>query len=199
MPDVICPVCSVQFHRAPSEATKRVTCSRKCAAVHFRNKGQLVPCARCGAEFYRRAFQVKKGFGTCCSRACHFAMRSKLVRTNCRQCAKPFDVAHYEINVMGRGKFCSRSCKNTFRRKFRKRGERNMFTEWQKREWKDDACNKCGATEKLELDHIVPRFSGGTTERSNAQTLCRLCNKKKFWTDDYGLYLSMLEARAKVS
>lgn len=199
MPSVICPVCSSEFHRAPSEVAKRKTCSRKCAAVLFRNKGETIPCKRCGKPFYRRASQARQGFGTCCSRECHHALRVKTVERSCLQCSGHFTAPHYEVNVLGRGKFCSRSCKDLFRRKFRKRGERNMFTNWQKREWKADQCAKCNSTERLELDHIVPRFAGGTTERTNAQTLCRTCNRKKFWTEDYGTYLSMLEARCKSS
>lgn len=195
MPIVICPVCAKEFHRYPSEATKRVTCSRACAAVLFRNKGSEVPCKRCGTMFYRMASRAQKGHGTCCSRECHHALRVKTVDRTCLQCAKQFTAPHYEVNVLGHGKFCTRRCKDVFRRKFRKRGERNMFTQWQKREWKDHQCAKCGATELLELDHIVPRFAGGTTERTNAQTLCRTCNRRKFWAEDYGMYLSMLEAR----
>lgn len=41
----------------------------------------------------------------------------------------------------------------------------------------------CGATDNLELDHIVPIFAGGTNADSNAQTLCRKCNSNKRTTD----------------
>jgi 5-methylcytosine-specific restriction endonuclease McrA len=103
----------------------------------------------------------------------------------------------WSVNL-GLAKFCSRACANLFRRKLRKRGERNMFTNWQKQEWKGDKCEKCGSTHNLELDHKKPRFAGGTTERSNAQTLCRTCNRKKFWNEDYSLYLAYLKQRAEV-
>jgi hypothetical protein len=192
-----CPVCGVEFNRFPSEAKKRITCSRTCAARMFRDKGEVAQCAHCGGDFYRNRFKVSKGHGTTCSRACHFALRRKRVTATCIQCDSPFEVPHYQINVMGGGKFCTRRCTDIFKRKLRKRGEQNMFTNWQKREWKDEQCAKCGATEKLELDHIVPRFAGGTTERTNAQTLCRTCNRKKFWTDDYPLYLTYLRLRAE--
>jgi hypothetical protein len=71
-----------------------------------------------------------------------------------------------------------------------------MFTEWQKREWKAKACVKCGATQRLELDHIVPRFAGGTATPDNAQTLCGKCNREKFWGADFALYLELLKQRA---
>lgn len=44
---------------------------------------------------------------------------------------------------------------------------------------KSGACALCGATEKLEIDHIVPVKKGGRTERSNLQPLCQSCNRKK--------------------
>ena len=40
-------------------------------------------------------------------------------------------------------------------------------------------CLKCGSTEDLQLDHIIPFSEGGTTEEENLQTLCKLCNLKK--------------------
>lgn len=124
-------------------------------------------------------------------------MRRKRVACTCANCGKGFESPHYQVNVMGGGKFCSKQCFAIFRRKLRKRGEQEMFTAWQKREWKDDKCSRCGATEKLELDHIVPRFAGGKATRENAQTLCRLCNRLKFWTDDFPLWESLLKLRAE--
>ena len=40
-------------------------------------------------------------------------------------------------------------------------------------------CVRCGATEALTLDHIIPRVYGGTNERSNLQILCLPCNNLK--------------------
>jgi hypothetical protein len=40
-------------------------------------------------------------------------------------------------------------------------------------------CLACGATERLSLDHIVPRVKGGDNDFSNLQTLCIPCNSKK--------------------
>ena len=40
-------------------------------------------------------------------------------------------------------------------------------------------CVKCGSTERLEIDHIVPRSRGGGNEESNLQTLCHGCNLAK--------------------
>lgn len=40
-------------------------------------------------------------------------------------------------------------------------------------------CLKCGSTEDLEIDHIVPIFKYGKTEYDNLQTLCHKCNEEK--------------------
>jgi len=40
-------------------------------------------------------------------------------------------------------------------------------------------CQKCGAEENLEMDHIVPLSMGGAHSPENLQVLCRSCNAKK--------------------
>lgn len=194
---VTCPVCSKQFYRFPSEAEKRRTCSRACAARMFRDKGMTIQCANCGSDFYRTASKEKLGYGTTCSRACHFTLRRKQVACNCIQCGAGFEAPLHRTLIPNGAKFCGHKCRLIFRRKLRKRGEQEMFTNWQKREWKDGNCVRCNATETLELDHIIPRFAGGKAEKDNAQTLCRTCNRKKFWTDDFPLYAAYLKQRAK--
>ena len=87
-------------------------------------------------------------------------------------------------------------CADRFKRKLRKRGEQEMFTEWQKRKWKDASCRRCGSATRLELDHIVSRFAGGKATRENAQTLCGKGNNRKFWEDEYPLYVELLTRRA---
>lgn len=56
------------------------------------------------------------------------------------------------------------------------RRHRKHFSPVQRREWTGTQCAYCGTSEKLELDHIVPIFDGGTNLKSNSQTLCRHCN-----------------------
>jgi 5-methylcytosine-specific restriction endonuclease McrA len=47
-------------------------------------------------------------------------------------------------------------------------------------------CMKCGSTEKLTLDHVIPLARGGKHHISNAQVLCMPCNGKKGTkTEDY--------------
>lgn len=40
-------------------------------------------------------------------------------------------------------------------------------------------CVYCGATERLEVDHVIPIARGGTNEMENLQALCRACNRTK--------------------
>jgi hypothetical protein len=42
-----------------------------------------------------------------------------------------------------------------------------------------EQCAKCGATEKIELDHIVPVVKGGENNIKNMQPLCKSCNSSK--------------------
>jgi 5-methylcytosine-specific restriction endonuclease McrA len=41
------------------------------------------------------------------------------------------------------------------------------------------ACLACGATEQLQVDHVVPVGLGGSHDISNLQTLCGRCNRRK--------------------
>jgi 5-methylcytosine-specific restriction protein A len=40
-------------------------------------------------------------------------------------------------------------------------------------------CSRCGSTDDLTADHIVPLSAGGESVIENMQTLCRSCNSRK--------------------
>ncbi|MCP5006227.1 MAG: HNH endonuclease [Planctomycetes bacterium] len=41
-------------------------------------------------------------------------------------------------------------------------------------------CVRCGSTEQLSIDHIIPLVKGGSyTDIRNMQTMCTTCNKGK--------------------
>lgn len=43
----------------------------------------------------------------------------------------------------------------------------------------EHACAQCGATDELQIDHIIPVSKGGPTDEDNLQVLCGDCNRKK--------------------
>ncbi len=48
-----------------------------------------------------------------------------------------------------------------------------------RRHHKKDKCVRCGATEDLECDHIIPVNAGGAHSSENLQTLCSTCHAEK--------------------
>lgn len=142
-----CPICGKSFY-LPLSKQSHVTCSRTCAARHFRDKGEDVTCKQCGIHFWRTLYAAKLGFGNYCSHRCWGETRKT-----------PLGIAN------------------------------NAWKPWQRREWKDTKCARCDATEDLELDHILARSLGGLSTRENTQTLCKLCNLRKFQCEDLPAYL----------
>lgn len=54
---------------------------------------------------------------------------------------------------------------------------------------KKETCERCGGTDKLAVDHILPLAKGGTDCIPNKQTLCVHCNSKKKDTIDCDIKL----------
>lgn len=75
------------------------------------------------------------------------------------------------------------------------RRHRKHFSALQRREWTAEKCLWCGSTERLNLDHIIPIFDGGTNDRCNAQTLCHPCNLWKSNFVDKPRYLAGLGSK----
>lgn len=185
-----CEVCGCQFYRPPSFAAKWPcrTCSRKCAAV-LRNKSVDRTCRACGKAFRPLRSWVKKGFGIYCSKACNGAgyAEERRVGVTCRWCKSSYTVPKHHIGTRKKH-FCNQRCRLAWQRRYGTRKGVNAFTTEQKLDWIGDNCIRCGTTEQLELDHIIPRFAGGLPTRDNAQTLCRKCNREKFWLEDLHKY-----------
>ena len=52
----------------------------------------------------------------------------------------------------------------------------------------EDKCFRCGASERLELDHHVPQYYGGRLVPGNVVVLCRRCNADKGNCHPSGFY-----------
>lgn len=55
----------------------------------------------------------------------------------------------------------------------------------------DPSCAHCGTELDLSVDHIIPRYEGGTNDANNLQVLCRSCNSRKgtrpdaYWSREF--------------
>lgn len=184
-----CEVCGESFYKPACHLAQWPgrTCSRTCAAVLRRRDRIERQCRICGKSFAARAGQVAKGFGLYCSNACNGKAQLNQTPVVCRWCQKDYSVPT-NVYQTRRKHFCGTDCRIAWQRRFGTRKGINAFTTEQKALWLDDKCCRCGATETLELDHIIPRFAGGKATRDNAQTLCRRCNREKFWKEDLERY-----------
>ena len=50
------------------------------------------------------------------------------------------------------------------------------------------ACQECGETYPLHIDHIIPRRAGGTSHPNNLQVLCASCHTRKTMISDGDLW-----------
>jgi 5-methylcytosine-specific restriction endonuclease McrA len=60
-------------------------------------------------------------------------------------------------------------------------------------EWR---CAKCGATDRLSVDHVIPKVLGGDNKVQNLQTLCVSCNIDK--REDIAVYVPHRSVRKAV-
>ena len=153
-------------------------------------KGEDTVCPVCGLTYYRYPSQIKKGRDITCSRTCAARyFRDKGEEVPCLACAKPFWRLESR-RKKGFGNYCSKPCWATTRKT--PFGSINNRWKREHRKWKGTICVRCGSTENLELDHIVPCSLGGQSTRDNAQTLCKTCNTRKFNDEDWPAYLASL-------
>lgn len=187
---LVCTICGREYSRPLSEIEKgcTVACSTECRRK-ARMRGSFATCSVCGKVFYQRRSQTKQGYANFCSRPCFFHTRKKRSKFFCIVCGAEFERRPWQI-AKGYTLVCSRNCRIIYMRGEHPMLRVGLFTEKQKREWRDDHCARCGATEDLQLDHITPRFAGGKPSCENAQTLCRRCNREKYWMEDRPRYLS---------
>ena len=183
-----CPVCSNTVYLSASQLRPGViqTCSKACRAV-LRTTGVNKVCENCGKEFYLPTAKATKTPGRFCSNKCNGEATRSRASVSCAWCKAPLTRNLWKVKKQKRH-FCDLTCAHEWKRRYGTDRGRGAFTTKQKREWMDTKCAKCGSVEELQLDHIIPKFAGGSNTRGNAQTLCRICNKNKYWLSDQFLY-----------
>ncbi len=178
-----CLACGKKFTFYASTTSGRY-CSPACYQADRWGKSHKVTavCSICGKsrEYYQSEVDIGCGV-TCGSIECRSAtLRDQAIYT-CQWCGSNFQFAASRPR-----QFCSRAC-YTEARKIRDGSHGNKsgaWRAWQRDEWLEDSCCRCGSTENLELDHIIPVACNGMSVRSNAQTLCRKCHTRKRVTED---------------
>lgn len=196
----VCEICATSFDRTPAfhrsaeaKGGKVRFCGMKCfgeakrtGVVKISNpKGKLdFTCEICGEHFQRWPSSVryaeKTGQGVrFCSQKCHGLARTA------RVILMPIGTKEINRKRSDRNRAAWGLPPHSPAVMQLSKGQRAMiargvgFNASQLRKWLDTGCCRCGATEKLELDHILCMAAGGKSVRSNAQTLCRPCNRWK--------------------
>lgn len=196
----VCEWCKMSFDRIPAfhrsaeaKGGKVRFCSSKCfgeaktagLVVNTKKRGKLTfRCQMCGTQFERWPSNLKwgtiRGSGVrFCSLECHGKARTaRLIllpahptegsRKKSNSCRARWGLPPHPPELMN------------LTRPVRARLSRGIgFNASQLKNWKTTECAKCGATENLQLDHIVCMAAGGKSVRENAQTLCSKCHRWK--------------------
>jgi len=149
---------------------------KKYCSVECRKMGQYRHCENCGAEFYAKAKEIKRGWGRFCSHKCFYTTpRSLEYREN---------LAKWQRGE--KSQFWQGGISSEMQIKY-------SSSEWQKIRqavYQRDgyACKQCGRTDKLDCHHIIPYRIGkmfkhvfwnvGVDDAPNLVTLCKSCHKK---------------------
>ena len=173
-----CKICGSEFFRCPSEVRrgKNKTCSKQCL-------GKLQTGKR--NPFYGRSHDAKT--------------RSRISKSRSGKCVGNQNAKGHKhskeaiAKIAAASKRLWRDSPEKIRSKLPRganhhayssnetyRRNANRFTDKQRERWTGTRCAMCKTTERLELDHIIPRFAGGLATKANSQTLCRFCNLWKF-------------------
>lgn len=162
-------------------------------------------CLVCGTTFKVSPSILKYSAAKYCGKECQFAYmrgenspfwKEKPARI-CKGCGVEFKVENWRLKNSGRGKYCTKKCLIEHRvgenstnwqggidkvnRRIRGRKE---ILAWRRAVLERDGykCVHCGATEKLETDHIksFALYPALRADINNGRTLCRPCHIKTF-------------------
>lgn len=182
---------------------KTKSCSKSCADMrHVKTarwrygKKELLEkkCFACEKSFSSVWTKQKFCSGECCKMAQNTSRRTFFkkearkhwIEKECTVCKKMFLPS---IRNKKRSRYCSPKCLHFIcskvswhnRRAKRLYGLETKITsqDWlevlERDKWK---CQKCGARENIEMDHIQPLSRGGQNLKANLRVLCKSCNRK---------------------
>lgn len=141
-----CKFCGKEFSIHPYLKRKSNFCSVKCYRDATRKKKKLT-CEVCGKEFVIKAYLVKDGWGKYCSRDCQFSVyKKKRVTITCKQCGKQIEAPP---SVAKHKNYCSKKCRDDFKRDYVKRFCRNCHKYFSLPRWEYEkgkgsfCCRKC--------------------------------------------------------
>ncbi len=159
-------------------------------------KRVTIACQTCGHAFEVQPSRLKHGRGRSCSPSCqHAATAAKLsrqVEITCIGCGATFSRAPRHIGPNGKGKYCSRPCRDANRigsahPQFISGDGGYRGPNWQAQKRKarkrdDDTCQRCFAPGR-DVHHIRPYrlFDGdyiAANALANLRTLCHRCHRK---------------------
>ena len=174
-----------------------------------KKRGDTFSCEVCGTAFYRKASMIKKGKHRFCSEPCRlrahelrlvdrtqprpqnlrgemitclicgksvYRKKSMIIRNVKKTCGDPVCMSAYGRSLWG---LAPRDREKFLLPKPKRKVRATNFSSMQRSRWIGTECARCGTTENLTLDHIVPVCYGGKSVKSNAQTLCGSCNNWK--------------------
>ena len=171
---VVCDGCGVGrwVQRGNAKRTSEAALCRVCSNIHAWNGKRIdisdgyKHCSRCGE--YKLIDEFTKD-----------ARKSIGVKANCKACSA--DMARqYRIN--NRDKYRANKRAEKARRRARVSNSGGDFTtkDWEYVLWfYAYKCLKCGTTNDLQPDHVIPLSKQGIHSIENIQPLCGKCNREK--------------------
>lgn len=169
--EYLCHHCGKVFkHRyLPDNPRAPRYCSPNCANL-ARRKYTERTCPICGTQF--RPYYSGQKY---CAQECKFEAHRRKGLITCAQCGKPFKRSKKDTL------YCSARCygDSMLSPHPRKGKEFSRAVRRAIKERDGHACVLCGASRRLEIDHIVPVSLGGDNSIDNGQTLCHDCHRSK--------------------
>jgi hypothetical protein len=170
--------------------SSRVYCSKECGLLQRRRiRGE---CEFCGVTVFSERFYLRRFCSNSCASRQKAIKRGKWVEPvhlKCTFCGKVFERAPSAVGKHQKLFFCSTGCNKAYsKREYKKKGRKKhhglkidlRFSILMRDNFR---CHYCGASAedgvKLEVDHVISRFDGGSDDESNLVTSCKPCNQGK--------------------